>query len=61
MTFLTLYVQMDSSFWFDTIKLRQLIVCIEGSNVIISNQNSFAFAEDYFGQNTGLDKHIFLV
>ena len=30
----TLYAQMDSSFWFDTINLGPSIAYIEGSNVI---------------------------
>ena len=41
---------MDSSFWFDTIILEWSIVytCIEGSQVIISNNNVFIFLKIVF-------------
>ena len=37
-SFLTLYILMDSSVWFDTINFRWSIIYIEGSQVIISNK-----------------------
>ena len=45
---LTLYAQMASSYWFDTINLGWCIVLIEGSLVIFSKYNHSPFSEDYF-------------
>ena len=38
---ITLYAQMDSSFWFDAINLGWSIVYIEGSQVILYEQIVF--------------------
>ena len=45
---ITLYVLMDSTFWFDTIILGWYILYIEGSQIIISKYNFNFFSEDSF-------------